>query len=244
MLLVDIGNSLVKWRFQTASGISAQGSSDTQGTLSSVFDYRWRALPKPCRILVSNVAAKLVADRLTEWVTATWGVAVELAYVSAQACGVRNGYHDPKQLGIDRWLALIAAWSRYRAAACVVDCGTAVTIDGLSMDGRHTGGLILPGVSLMHRCLAANTVALEQPHSGRLTPMARNTQDAIWCGGVYAIAACIDRVAGELDAAFGECQVVITGGNADLVATLLQRHFEAVPGLVLDGLAVWGETHQ
>jgi type III pantothenate kinase len=195
-------------------------------------------------MLVSNVAGNVVANRLIEWVHETWELRIELAFVSPKACGVENGYDDPGQLGIDRWLALIATWNKYKASACVVDCGTAVTIDGLSTEGRHTGGLILPGISLMQRCLSTNTAALEQPHSGQITPMARNTRDAIWTGCVYAVAACIDRIATGLEDAYGACQTVITGGHAKLVVTQLRHQSELVPNLVLDGLAVWGETHQ
>ena len=70
------------------------------------------------------------------------------------ACGLRNGYRDPAQLGVDRWLAMCAAWQQFPGSLCVVDAGTAVTIDVVAADGAHSGGLILPGV-----CLDGNRAA-------------------------------------------------------------------------------------
>lgn len=244
ILLVDVGNSRIKWRLQVPSGIHTQGSGETHGDLDTLFDRYWRVLPRPCRLLVSNVAGDLVAEQLIRWVTQKWHIKVELAFVSARACGVQNGYDNPEKLGVDRWLALIAVWNKFKAAACVADCGTAVTIDGLSKDGYHTGGFIMPGISLMHRCLAANAVGLEYPHGGQLTPMARNTRDAIWGGGVYAIAAFVDRIRTRLEEVVGSSSAVITGGHAEIIIPLLQRRFDLIPNLVLDGLAVWGETHR
>ena len=63
--------------------------------------------------------------------------------------GVRCAYADPARLGVDRWVAVLAAYHAAHGAACVLDAGTAVTFDAVAADGRHLGGLIFPGARQM-----------------------------------------------------------------------------------------------
>lgn len=69
---------------------------------------------------------------------------------SEKACGVTNSYTSPKNLGVDRWLTLIAAHSLYpNRSVLIVDAGTALTVDILDPSGLHLGGWIVPGFDLM-----------------------------------------------------------------------------------------------
>ena len=68
-----------------------------------------------------------------------------------------SGYRDPERLGVDRWLALIAARERSKQPTVIVDAGSACTIDLLDSEGRHLGGYILPGLTAMGEALVRGT---------------------------------------------------------------------------------------
>lgn len=245
MLIVDVGNSRIKWEFWKDGYTLAQGSADTRSAFSGRVDCEWVKLPNPQRLLVANVAGEGIAEGLTRWAVERWRVAPEFATVSVAACGVRNGYDKPTQLGVDRWLGLIAVWHRHASPACLVDCGTAVTVDGLSPVGQHIGGLVLPGLWLMRRALAAHTNAIEETRAGDAAVLlAHNTPDGVVAGTAHAIAACIDRVANEIKRRFNEAQCIITGGDARFITPLLTDRFVMIPNLVLQGLLIWGRHPQ
>lgn len=244
MLLVDIGNSRIKWGWWSSGQLHPQGSISEHGPmLEGSLDQAWDKIPNPRRVVVANVGGPSIADRLSSWTRRQWAVVPEFARVEARAFGVQIGYEDPSQLGVDRWLALIAVWNRYKAPACIADCGTAVTIDALASYGEHLGGLIVPGLTLMRQVLIRHTHGIEVNAAGEPQMLARNTQDGITAGSLYAVAACIDRVAFALRWRFGDdLRCVITGGDAENVLPLLTHPFERVPDLVLQGLVVVAGT--
>lgn len=245
MLIVDVGNSRIKWEFWKDGYTLAQGSCDTRSAFRWPVDCEWANLPNPQRLLVANVAGEGIAERLTRWAVERWRVAPEFATVSVAACGVKNGYDEPAQLGVDRWLGLIAVWHRHASPACLVDCGTAVTVDGLSPVGQHIGGLVLPGLWLMRRALAAHTHAIEETRArDAAVLLAHNTADGVAAGTAHAIAACIDRVANEIKRRFNDAQCIITGGDARFITPLLTDRFVMIPNLVLQGLLIWGRCPQ
>ena len=146
ILLLDIGNSRTKWGFLTAGELTATGArSHGGGTEILPPD-----LPhQPEAVYAANVAGERAAEALRTGVAARWNCRLILARSAARAGAVRNAYADPQQLGVDRWLALVGAYASRRAALCLVDAGTATTVDLLARDGRHLGGFIVPGRDLM-----------------------------------------------------------------------------------------------
>src|SRR5690606_3737828 len=135
-LLVDIGNSRIKWI--TASGSSStamQAAAWTSAELPALLDRIWGDLPVPEAVAVSNVAGADVAQLLDRWAQRQWSLTPRHAAVTPTACGMTIAAYDVRRLGVDRWLAAIAAWRRHGRAACIVDCGTAITIDAVSRHG-------------------------------------------------------------------------------------------------------------
>ena len=126
-------------------------------------------------------------------------------------------------------------------AVCVVDCGTAITIDLVDPVGRHRGGLILAGVSLMQQALCAQTAELQLPRGDQPPPvlLANATATAISSGCRYAAAAAIDRITEDMAAGAGlQPVVVLTGGEANTVAPLLRVAARHDADLVLKGIAI------
>ncbi|MGH8119379.1 MAG: type III pantothenate kinase, partial [Gammaproteobacteria bacterium] len=169
-----------------------------------------------------------------------WGLKPHFAEVASVAAGVRNAYAEITQLGVDRWLALVATWRKFGSAACIVDCGTAVTIDGLDGTGRHLGGLILPGVSMMQQVLYQTASGIPAAGAVRFQRgLADNTRQGVLNGCTMAVVALINRTVDELRGSAGDgLACVITGGAATEILPLLHAGFVHEPLLVLEGLAI------
>lgn len=242
-LLVDAGNSRLKWAGLEADEFTYKGgfSYSDQPELEQ-FSSAWSGLPKPDRVLLSSVAGDALADILRGWVKRTWQLDIETVVAPREAFGVVNAYANPDSLGADRWTALVAVRHEHKGAACVVDCGTALTIDALATDGEHLGGLILPGLRMMQRAIHDYTnIRLPEDTGGfeKVSLLARDTHGGIQGGALYAIVALLDRVVDDLRSELGaDMLCVVTGGDAARVLPLLADEYYHVPDLVLKGLAI------
>ncbi|BAL23013.1 type III pantothenate kinase [Azoarcus sp. KH32C] len=237
ILLIDAGNTRIKWAVLDgdtwlANDALAHGAVGELRAIAA-------AHPGVTRIFGANVAGPQVAAAIAD---ALDGLAPPPQWLqsSAQSCGVINAYDNPRQLGCDRWAALIGARAQHAGAGLVVNAGTATTVDVLDADGHFRGGIILPGERLMRRSLAGNTAQL--PFSeGRYTATPRNTADAIASGCLNAQAGAIERmfrhVADQADAC-----CLLSGGGADALAGLLNVPLRRIDNLVLKGLAAIAAT--
>ena len=225
ILEVDIGNTRTKWRMGDVCGASA--GIDTP------------ALPvAPERIRIACVAGDR-AEVAERFLTA-YRVTPEFAETSPELAGVRCGYAEPARLGVDRWLACVAAWHEVGGAVAVVDLGTAATLDFVAGNGRHLGGFIVPGLGLMATALARDTagVRVAADLAPGLEP-GRNTAQAVRRGTMAMLVDFIDAsVARFARECGGAATVVLTGGDAELVADRLACAPRVEPDLVLDGLAL------
>jgi len=243
ILLVDIGNSRVKWATFDGHEVGAQQAADYSGWTAPDWRRELFAAADVRRVIAVTVAGDASQRMLREAAQAGPGCAVEFVTTTASAAGVRNAYRDPKLLGADRWVAVIAAHHRAGRDCCVVDVGTATTVDAVSADGRHLGGFIVPGPRLMIGSLLKGTSDLAR-HSaasgaGGSALFADNTRDAIERGCLVTLAALADRSVQELARQLGAApMLVFTGGAAPLVMPHVLSPLEWVPDLVLRGLAV------
>jgi type III pantothenate kinase len=229
MLLIDTGNSRIKWRLVGENTVYASGACTHEATreLAACIE-----TPGITRVLGCNVAGPARGEALTAMV-ARRGLALEWISSGAQRCDVRNLYIHPARLGADRWAALIGARNYHPHAVLVVMAGTATTLDILTGDGRFVGGMILPGMALMRQALSTGTAQLP-PMGGRYRNRPRDTADAIVSGCLSAQAGAIERVFRHMNDASAVC--LLSGGAADEIAPLLDIAFQRIENLVLDGL--------
>ena len=243
LLLADCGNSRIKWALATGAGLEMGLPFSSEATdLEAALDRAWRGLAPPMAVRVSNVAGPDVAAVLEDWVFRHWRLPVRFARSRSEADGVLNGYANPRQLGVDRWLGLLGLARHHALPAYVVDCGTAVTLDLLDGQRRHQGGLILPGLSTMARSLRSGTHALDIEPSGlAVRGLARDTATAIRSGCIMAVAGFVERMHGQLRDEYGsEPGCVLTGGDAGLLGDYLSIPFRRDEALVLRGL--WADA--
>lgn len=242
-LLIDIGNTRIKWARLEQGTLQPQSASPHADWTAQTFVDT--VLDPACqfhRVLVSNVAGPRMAEVVRAALAQARQVGPEFVISTAAAGGVRNAYSQPAQLGADRWLAIIAAHALERGAVCVVSVGTAMTIDGVEAQGRHLGGLIIPGPDLMVSSLLRNTSDIARRAEQGSTSdsfFADNTLGAIRQGAALAAAALIERAVEIMRRELNETpKVFLTGGaSARLEGSLALAH-RHVPDLVLQGLAV------
>ena len=183
ILVIDVGNTRLKWAWLTSTGLSDQQAIVHREAKPGLWTAAlFESGQKPTRMLVSNVAGPAMAKTLTQLAKKLFHVNVEFVTAAQEFHGLTNGYLDPTLLGADRWLALIGAWTLARSALCVVDAGTAVKVDSVDANGQHLGGLIAPGIHMMREVLMNKTsdIAKAAEHStpslggraGRTTPSA------------------------------------------------------------------------
>ena len=138
MVLADVGNSRIKWLIDERGQFQARGQASHGAEHWAELAARlWGSLKRPARAIIVNVAGTEARAGLASWIWKNWAIEAEFVCSTAAACGVRNAYAEPERLGADRWVAMIAARAITGQNCCVVDCGTAITIDALAADGRH-----------------------------------------------------------------------------------------------------------
>lgn len=250
-LLFDVGNTRVKWGISEAGVLRRTGAITHQRLRESGMAAMTTRLPRRVdRVLASNVAGATFATRLAGVIGLHCEHGVRFAHPSKAAFGVTNSYGQPRRMGVDRWVAMIGAYNEFRTTLCIVDVGTAVTIDAVDRGGRHLGGQIIPGLKLMGEALRRDTsdipsksTTLKAPGEG-VGMFAHNTDGAVTNGSFNAVIGAVQRAVSTLRAASYRPKLVLTGGDASRILSALDGRTVHRPHLVLQGLAVMvqGET--
>ena len=187
--------------------------------------------------ILASVASPARTAMVVDWLTTRFGI-VSIARTQAALAGVRIAYPDPARMGVDRFLALLAARRRGADPWLVVGVGTAITVDLLDGFGQHRGGRIAPSPRLMRDALQAAAAQLPA-HGGDYAEFATETTDALASGCEGAALGLIERSLHQAHALLGERPALLLhGGGAEGLASQLDTP-RVAPALVLEGLAVW-----
>ena len=236
LLLIDAGNSRVKWAWWQGK----LGSQHTSSWADVSSDDLYSGDRMADRIVVANVAGQQIRGLID-----TEDARVVCVESVREAGGVTNAYRDPTQMGVDRWAAMIGARHHRTGPLVVVDEGTALTVDMLDSDGKHLGSVIAPGYRMMLSSLLGNTSdiaelveAAAERIGGEEEIAARSTGEAIHSGCLIALVSLI-RHAQEFLArrAKNSPRILLCGGDADMLLPLL-HNAEIVADLVLRGLVI------
>ena len=222
---IDMGNTRTKWRMGRSLGaLPSPGLPDLN--------------VEPSRVRVATVLRN--RDMLDRTITERYGVQPEFATTAAELAGVQCGYANPDRLGVDRWLAVVAAWRRSAGPVMVISVGTAATADFVDADGLHEGGHIAPGPRLLRIALDRETADVRPKGSIRPCMLPGADTDAAVASGTYLMLLGFAETAVKGFAARHGCdaKVFLTGGDADLLAERLSVPVRCEPHLVLDGLEI------
>lgn len=255
-LLVDIGNSRIKWNL-LPHGVS-EFETDTQAFnwnedhLPQQLAGNWRGIKEtPRHVFIANVAAASVQNTVTQWCRDHWQIAPVFVSATAQFADIQNGYTHFQELGVDRWLAVIAAHQLFpNDTVIVIDCGSAITVDTILSDGQHRAGPIIPGNRMLLDCLAQRTAFnMETAAEEAAQPQAfvNDTKNAVMSGVNFAtiqgLNAIMDSIVQQLTEApsnngrEASIKVLVTGGASQQIMPLTTlKNYQYAPDLVLKGL--------
>lgn len=229
-LLIDAGNSRVKWALWDGVGLS-EVQALPHAELARLGE-DWAGLA-PSAILAANVAHAQVRCAIEAVAPGT----VQWQRAQTEAQGVRNHYRNVAEQGADRWLAVLGARQLCDEDVVIASAGTALTIEALTAEGDYLGGDILPGYRLMLQALAQNTAQLDRP-AGVVSVFPQGTEDALATGAIDALCGAIERMTRRLATHTGRRpQLLLTGGDAALLQSHLPQGARMVDNLVIYGLA-------
>ncbi|WP_083251141.1 type III pantothenate kinase [Acidihalobacter yilgarnensis] len=217
-LLVDIGNTRVKWCYRELGCFYGAGAcaSDLANFKDSILNIIHKK--NPDRIAVSCV---LDGNRMAQFKDVlSMLVGVPLIFVDSIMPAVSllaTNYSDYTALGVDRYFASAAAFSDASSAVVVVNAGTATTVDSVSVNGIHLGGVIMPGKYMMLACLGEKIPRLHKPFINKddlnNSPFQRDTVSCMYRGAMYAwlggISAAISAIFERMEV---RPRIYVTGG--------------------------------
>ena len=262
-LLVDVGNSAIKWAQLSADvdlrAAQVQQHRGVDGIAASLAD-QWRGnVARGAPVIgcsVSNVevvaaveeAARILQLRPVHWLRSQQSFDGPIA--------LTNGYRNPAQLGADRWHCMLGACSTLNSqgvtnSLVVVNAGTATTIDCVDVDdevgqtrfkGKFIGGVIAPGVRVMLESLALQTAdlpAADASLAANVADFPDNTDAAIVTGVLDAQAGLVYRIWHRFAVhMYAEPRLILTGGHAEALFSRLSMAADIEHNLVLRGLAL------
>lgn len=239
-LLLDLGNTRLKWALRDGDATLAHGAAAWNENVAAALSAAWSPLPQPAAAFGASVVDATREQLVARSVAAAFMREVAWLRTPAEACGVRNAYAEPQRLGVDRFLAMVAARTGGMAPCVLAGVGTALTLDALAADGRHLGGLIAPGPQLMQQALLGATAQVRPAGAGSVVEAADNTADAVVSGCWLAAAALVERFAARMAPSLGGSPALrLGGGDAETLLPLLATPAQLVHDGVLRGLAAW-----
>ncbi|MEP4486840.1 type III pantothenate kinase [Marinobacter alexandrii] len=239
-LQLDVGNSSAKWRLMKmpasgAKSVAERGSFhiDGQQGLAEIQS----AAKQASRVWLSSVADAHKNAQLLSQLSLPESVHPWFARSAERFGDLVNSYQEPSRMGVDRWLAMVAARSITTQRCCVIDAGSALTIDWVSQTGQHDGGYIIPGPALMERALLLDTdnVRFEEAPDYRLNPGV-STAEAVRHGIALAQAGAVELALRIAHFHADRDRVFFTGGAGRLLAELTGHESSYSQDLVFEGL--------
>lgn len=263
-LLVDVGNSRIKWNCLTAPDTDfhhpTHAFSWTVEELPALLDQHWEPLQEfVADVFVSNVAGENAKKIISQWCLDHWNVQTQFASTTQEFGSIKNGYDNHEELGVDRWLAVIGAQHLYPANTnVIIDCGSATTVDTVLPTGEHKGGPILSDRKALLEGLLSNTelstsLSKEGVTLGDLERdgepaqvFVKNTKNAILSGAKFATSNAVKQIVNQIEAELSsstDIKLIATGGAAQNLMTLstlsTRKNYNFEPDLVLKGLACY-----
>ncbi len=237
-LLCDLGHTRIKWAWADGRALSGCGSAVYAG--SSGYAAKLSASGVPSAVIAISVARER-NEAFARFCKERWGIAPLWRGSLPEGFGVSSLYEPAESLGADRFAALVGVRARHPGRpVCVVDCGTAITVDALDAGGVFRGGAILPGITVAARALLEVAPILAAPAGdASYGPCGRSTRDGVGAGLVLGAAGAIERIFRDQETVLGAgVLLTLTGGDASRISPYLTCSHERLPHLTLEGLAV------
>jgi type III pantothenate kinase len=244
-ILIDLGNTCLKWAIKTEQGISNSHSIYYQHQdFQILLEQAWGLLEID-QVVLASVAEESLNTMIIEFARLKWNIETAVLKTGLEACGLRNHYATPLLLGVDRWAAAVAAWIQYQSPLCLVSCGTALTSDIIDEAGCLVGGTISPGLSFMCQSLSQRAAQLKSFDQNffkmgeTYSPVleAKDTLSAMQNGALLMSIAFLNQTVETLWQKYGTAmRFIIRGGDAIFLLPHLKSSFLYQEDLVLQGI--------
>jgi type III pantothenate kinase len=240
-LLVDIGNSRVKWALASNAVLESSHLADHASWQQSLLKNNWLSSMVSLQPITNIYYACVGNDGLVESLetfSASANIKTTRLETQSDWGKLKNSYQDYTQMGVDRWLAMMAAWNNCQSACLVIDCGTAITVDAIAADGRHLGGHIVAGVTLQKNKLLAQTAKIKAQltQQDQETRFASNTSDAVNFGTLQLVLDYLSNSCSRFKNIYPDAILFFSGGDGELLSELLDYRENFHQDLVLEGI--------
>jgi type III pantothenate kinase len=253
LLAIDVGNTNVvcaliegrtihaRWRVAT----DPRRTADEYAVwLLQLMQLQGFARERIKRVIISTVVPR-AQHNLDVLSTKYFGIAPWIVGEPPVTWGFQADVDEPRSLGADRAVNIVAAHDAHPGDLIILDFGTATTFDAVDFNGAYKGGIIAPGINLSLDALVAAAaklprIAIEKPRTSSV--LGRNTEDQMVIGVFWGYVALMEGLIARMRSEIGRpAKVIATGG----LAILFDQHtkiFDAVdPDLTLKGLAILAE---
>ncbi|MGH1539538.1 MAG: type III pantothenate kinase [Arenicella sp.] len=244
-LFIDVGNTRIKWYEQVPGSVlsldEASNALSHSGRFFQSYQKAFAGLKvEPECVCVANVAGLSARSELESFCRDMWGLEPWFAEVERKALGITNGYHNLDELGVDRWLAVHGARQIGSGHVVVIDCGTAINVEVLTVDNNYLGGAILPGLNLALQALSVNADGISAFGMSGLDELGvgRTTKQCVQSGAVFACVGGVEKLVSNIKKRFinEPMRIIVTGGAAESLLPFVTFDSVNDANLVLRGL--------
>ncbi len=226
ILELDIGNTQIKWRLNNGASGSMMHHQDFQSLVLPIQEpvtQLWYAsvVPNSHKAMEQAFEQQFACD-------------VFRVETSRELAGVRNSYSKVSDMGVDRWLAMVASFQQY-GESVIVDCGSACTIDWVDVSGCHRGGYIMPGLGMMRHSIYDKIGRPYQNARPKTLQLGSSTDSAIDAGMMAMLVGAVKQTLGQVSGG----TLVFAGGDGQwLLESVGEPNALFHHDLVLDGLTI------
>lgn len=232
-LFVDIGNTAIKWCVEIDGVVSAVTRCGRSP--DALVDSLAGRAANISQVVIASVAGQQFEQQLTAALNRVTTASIAFVRSEAATGPLRNSYAEPERMGADRWLAMLGAFEPGAGPVCVVDSGTAITVDLVDASGSHQGGYILPGIGMMTTALLSNTDRIRFSEAAPTTLLPGRSTAACVTAGVWAAGlGAIEQIVAQ----YPEHRVMVAGGDGPALMAL-GLDGVSCPHLIFDGLRKW-----
>jgi len=228
-LVFDIGNTRTKWASFINGALTEHGIFPNEDPLPPLLS----EMDPTIRVLICSVSKKTVG-----------AIAIQkkfervLEFDPETPIPILSEYKTPSTLGMDRSANAVAAHIKYSGQnALIMDAGTCITLDLVSSDGVHKGGIIAPGLQMRLKALNNYTDALPLVQLAEAEQLiGQTTEQSILSGVLNGAIAEMNGWIGHFQEEYPQLKVVVTGGDLGWFEGVLKSKTFADAFFTLRGL--------